>query len=57
MTPAMPAGFHWMEASPVPRFRSGFALIVLLAVVAVLLAVAVAGAAVAVSIAVRGAFA
>jgi hypothetical protein len=57
MTPAMPAGFQWIEARPVPRVRSGFALLVLLAAVAVLLAVAVAGVVVAASVAVRGALA
>jgi len=57
MTPAMPAGFQWIEAGPVPRVRSGFALLVLLAVVAVLLAVAIAGVVVAASVAVRGALA
>ena len=54
MTPAMPAGFQWIEAGPVPRVRSGFALLVLLAVVAVLLAVAIAGVVVAASVALRG---
>jgi hypothetical protein len=57
MTPAMPAGFQWIEARPVPRVRSGFALLVLLAVVAVLLAIAVAGVVVAASVALRGALA
>jgi len=57
MTPVMPAGFQWIEAGPVPRFRSGFALVVLLAVVAVLLAIAVAGVVVAASVAVRAALA
>jgi hypothetical protein len=57
MTPAMPAGFQWMEAGPVPRFRTGFALVVLLAVVGALLALAVAGAVMAASVAIRGALA
>ena len=57
MTPAMPGGFQWMEASPVPRFRAGFALVVLLAVVAALLAVTVAGVVLGISVAVRGALA
>jgi len=41
--PAMPAGFAWTDATPAPRFRSGFALIVMLAVIGALLAMAVAG--------------
>ncbi len=45
MTPAptVPAGFQWMEAGPVPRVRSGLALVMILAAVGALLAVAVAG--------------
>jgi hypothetical protein len=46
MTPAMPAmpgGFDWTDAKPVPRIRSGLALIVILAVIGALLAMAVAG--------------
>ncbi len=54
MTPAMPAGFQWIEAGPVPRFRSGFALLVVLAVVGALLAMAVAGLAVAAAAALGG---
>ncbi len=54
MTPALPAGFQWVEAGPVPRFRAGFALVVVLAVVGALLAVAVAAVVVAASVAVRG---
>jgi len=53
MTPAMPAGFQWDEAGPVPRFRSGFALVVILAVVGALLAVVVAGVVLAAAAAVR----
>jgi hypothetical protein len=43
MTPAVPAGFHWMDAVPAPKFRAGFALVVILGVLGALLAVAVAG--------------
>jgi hypothetical protein len=42
-TSVIPAGFHWDEVGPVPRFRSGFALVVILAAVGALLAVVVAG--------------
>ncbi len=38
-----PAGFNWTDATPIPRIRSGFALIVILAVIGALLAMAVAG--------------
>ncbi|MEA2685391.1 MAG: hypothetical protein QOE93_586 [Actinomycetota bacterium] len=53
MTPAMPAGFQWIEATPVPRFRSGFVLVVMLAVVGALLAMTVAGFGVAVAVVVK----
>jgi hypothetical protein len=43
MTPAMPAGFQWIDAAPAPKVRAGFALVVVLAVVGAVLAVAVAG--------------
>jgi hypothetical protein len=56
MTP-MPAGFRWMDATPVPRARAGFALVVILAVVGALLAMAVAGLVVAAAAAVQGAVA
>ena len=54
MSPAMPSGFNWMEAGPVPRFRSGFALVLILATVGALLAVAVAATVVAIARAIQG---
>ncbi|HVF14481.1 MAG TPA: hypothetical protein VM942_07775 [Acidimicrobiales bacterium] len=38
-----PAGFQWMDATPAPKVRTGFALVVILAFLGALLATAVAG--------------
>jgi hypothetical protein len=57
MTPATPAGFQWIDATPAPRVRSGFALIIMLAVLGALLAIAVAGLVMGIVVAVQGAIA
>jgi len=51
---AAPAGFRWMDATPAPKVRSGFALVVILAVLGALLAMAVAGLVVGVTVVVQG---
>jgi len=57
MSGPAPAGFQWMDATPAPRIRAGFALVVILAVLGALLAVAVAGVVIGAAFAIQGAVA
>jgi len=54
VTTPMPAGFRWTDATPAPKVRSGFALVVILAFLGALLAMAVAGLVAALAVAVQG---
>ena len=54
MAPAMPAGFQWIDATPVPKIRSGFVLVVILAMLGALLAMAVAALVIGIAVAIQG---